>query len=141
MKNLKIFGACLLAGLFVTTLPSFAKEGGGEAKSGEFADISMEDLETAIQAGEVTVIDVNGTKRYKKGHIPGALDFAGAEDLAKQLPEDKEALIVAYCGGPKCRAYQRGAQAAKELGYLNVKHLSAGISGWKKAGKELAQAE
>ena len=106
------------------------------AQAGDFEDISVDDLDAAIKEGKVTVLDVNGEKSYKSGHIPGAVHFPSLEDLSKVLPEDKDALIVAYCGGPKCRAYQSGAQAASELGYKNVKHLSAGISGWKEAGKE-----
>ena len=50
------------------------------------------------------------------------------------LPKDKNQLVVAYCGGPGCGAYRRGADAAAKLGFKNVKHLSAGISGWKKSG-------
>jgi len=47
-------------------------------------------------------------------------------------------LVVAYCGGPSCNAYTRAANAASKLGYTNVKHLSAGISGWLQA-KELTE--
>jgi len=47
----------------------------------------------------------------------------------------RRALVVAYCGGPACNAYKAGAQAAADLGYTNVKHLAAGISGWMDAGK------
>jgi len=103
--------------------------------AGEYPDISMSDLKAAIEAKKVTLIDVNGTASYKKGHIPGAIDFqANKSQLAKVLPKDKDALVVAYCGGPMCQAYTAAAKAAKELGYKNVKHLSAGISGWKDAG-------
>ena len=49
--------------------------------------------------------------------------------------------MVAYCGGPKCGAYQAAAKAAKELGYKNVKHFSAGISGWKEAGEKTDKAK
>ena len=104
-------------------------------QAGTYTDISVDDLETAIKEGKVTLLDVNGTESFKKGHIPGALDLDAVTELAKVLPTDKDALIVAYCGGPKCRAYKAGADAATELGYKNVKHLSAGIKGWKKAGK------
>ena len=48
-------------------------------------------------------------------------------------------LIVAYCGGPRC-AYKRAAGAAEKLGHTNVKHLSAGISGWLKAGEKAEKA-
>jgi rhodanese-related sulfurtransferase len=33
-------------------------------------------------------------------------------------------------------AYKQAATAAEKLGYKNVKHLSAGISGWKDAGEK-----
>ena len=78
---------------------------------------------------------------FKKGHIPTAIHFASTKDLSKALPEDKKTLIVAYCGGPGCSAYKRGASAAEKLGYTNVKHLSAGISGWKKAGADVEKAK
>jgi rhodanese-related sulfurtransferase len=97
----------------------------------EFPDISIAELKKAIAEKKVTVIDVNGSAKYKSGHVPTAIDFASTKgDLAGKLPSDKSALVVAYCGGPSCSAYKKAANAAKELGYTNVKHLSAGISGW-----------
>ena len=108
------------------------------AYAGEFPDISIAELKSAIADKKVTVIDVNGSDSFKAGHIPGAIDFrANKADFAKALPADKGALVVAYCGGPTCSAYAAAAAAAKELGYTNVKHLSAGISGWKDAGAPL----
>jgi len=111
-------------------------------QAGEFPDISIDELKSAIEAKKVTVIDVNGAGAYKAGHIPGAISYSAAKaDLAKALPSDKSALVVAYCGGPTCNAYSAAAKAAKELGYTNVKHLSAGISGWKSAGAPLEPAK
>ncbi len=107
------------------------------AMAAEFPDISIADLKQAIADKKVTVIDVNGSDSYKAGHIPTAIDYATAEaTLAKSLPADKGALVVAYCGSPKCGAYAKAAKKAKELGYTNVKHLSAGIAGWKEAGEK-----
>src|SRR5262245_241692 len=99
-------------------------------QAGEFPDISIDELKAAIAAKKVTVIDVNGEESYKKGHVPSALEFGAVKDkLASVLPQDKKALVVAYCGGPKCQAYTAAAKAAQKLGYKNVKHMSAGISG------------
>ncbi|MFN0075052.1 MAG: rhodanese-like domain-containing protein [Prosthecobacter sp.] len=104
----------------------------------EFPDISIADLKQAIADKKVTVIDVNGPASYKAGHVPTAVDFATQKDsLASVLPADKGALVVAYCGGPACSAYKAAANAASQLGYTNVKHLSAGISGWKAANEAL----
>lgn len=110
-------------------------------QAGEYPDISITDLEKAIKAGKVTVIDVNGAKSFtNRGHIPGAVSFSNKDTLAKQLSKvGKDTLVVAYCGSSKCSAYKRGASAAEALGFKNVKHLSAGIAGWLKAGKKLAK--
>lgn len=105
--------------------------------AGEYPDVSIKQLKQSIEKKEVTVIDVNGTESWEQGHIPSAIDFESNEaKLASLLPKDKNALIVAYCGGPKCMAYKQAAKKAEELGYKNVKHLSAGIAGWKEAGEK-----
>lgn len=131
---MKLFKSLIAAvGLIIATSTVFAG-------SGEFADVSIDELHKAIKKNEVVVIDVNGSSSYAKGHIPGAIDFAKVNDLSAKLPKDKNTLVVAYCGGPKCMAYKRAATAAKELGYKNVKHLSAGISGWKDAGMPLGKS-
>lgn len=112
------------------------------AVAGEFPEISLADLKSAIAAKKATLLDVNGSDSYQQGHIPTAKDFEAVKgQLAKVLPEDKKALVVAYCGGPKCGAYQAAAKAAKELGYTNVKHFAGGISGWKEAGEKTDKAK
>jgi len=110
-------------------------------RAGEYPDISIDKLNQAIAKKQVVVIDVNGTASWKSGHIPGAIDYAANKDkLAKLLPKDKKTLVVAYCGGPQCGAYARAAKAAKDLGYTNVKHLKAGISGWKSSGQKIERS-
>jgi rhodanese-related sulfurtransferase len=106
--------------------------------AGEYPDISITELKSAIAAKKVTLIDANGSESYKSGHIPGAIDFQSQKaDLAAKLPADKGALVVAYCANPSCGAYAAAAKVAKQLGYTNIKHLSAGIMGWKDAGAPL----
>ena len=128
----------LLALVCMTVLTVFA----AQAKENKFEDINHSDLKKAIAEGKVTLIDVNGSDSYKAGHIPGAIDFQSQKaDLAKVLPKEKDALIVAYCGNEHCGAYAKGAQAAAELGYTNVKHYSAGIAGWKEKKETVEQAK
>ncbi|MBN9418283.1 MAG: rhodanese-like domain-containing protein [Candidatus Eremiobacteraeota bacterium] len=106
----------------------------GLALADNFPDISQSDLQTAIKDKKVVLLDCNGSDSYKKGHIPGAIDFNAKEgEIAQVLPKDKDTMIVAYCGGPKCHAYEQGAKAVSKLGYTNVRHFSAGISGWQEA--------
>src|SRR5580658_7846316 len=91
--------------------------------AGEYPDISISELKSAISEKKVTLLDANGSDSFKAGHIPGAIDFqAQKAQLANQLPSDKGALVVAYCAGPTCGAYAAAAKAAQELGYTNIKH-------------------
>ncbi len=121
----------LFATLCAISLSSLA------AFAGDYPDISIAELKRAIAEKKVVVIDVNGSESFKSGHVPTAVNFADAKDrLASVLPKDKDGLVVAYCGGPACNAYTRAADAAKHLGYTNVKHLSAGISGWVQAKEQ-----
>jgi rhodanese-related sulfurtransferase len=105
------------------------------AYASDFPDISVNEVNKLAESKSAVIIDVNGDESFKAGHVPGALDYASIKDnLAASLPKSKDALIVAYCGNPKCGAYLRAAKAAQKLGYTNIKHMTAGISGWKAAG-------
>ena len=103
--------------------------------AGEFADISLKDVQAAAAAKSAVILDANGPGSYTtKGHVPTALDFNAIQsNLAASLPKDKNTLIIAYCGNPGCGAYLRAAKAAQKLGYTNIKHMADGIDGWKSA--------
>jgi rhodanese-related sulfurtransferase len=108
--------------------------------AGEFADVSIKEVKALAESKKAVILDVNGTESYQKGHVPTALNYEAVKDkLASSLPADKDTLIIAYCGSPKCKAYKEAAEAAEKLGYKNVKHMSAGIKGWKDAGEKLAK--
>ena len=101
----------------------------------KITDISQADLEAAIAGKSATILDVNGTDSYRSGHIPGAIDFlAHRDEIAKLLPADKNALVVAYCGNVYCSAYKQAASLAVDLGYTNVRHFAPGIQGWRQSG-------
>ncbi len=103
----------------------------------EFPTITIGDLKTSMSSKKIVLLDANGTDSWQAGHIPGAIDFSANQDhLANLLPADKSVLIVAYCGNPSCPAYRAAATAAKKLGYKNIKHLAAGIMGWRDAGEK-----
>ncbi|MEO0510127.1 MAG: rhodanese-like domain-containing protein [Verrucomicrobiota bacterium] len=100
---------------------------------GEFPKITVRELREAMDEGSVFLLDANGSERYRRAHIPGAIDYYTTEDLGAALPEDKDMLIVAYCSSPICKLYKRAARDAKSLGYTNIKHLSVGFKGWREA--------
>ena len=124
----------LLSGLLlIATIGAFTLR----PQAAEDPSITIEELKAATARDAVTLFDVNGSRAYAKGRIPSAVDYHAVKDLAAVLPADRNALIVAYCGGPSCSAYRAATRKIRKLGYTNVKHLSAGISGWMQAGEPL----
>lgn len=105
--------------------------------AGEFPDVSVKEVKALSESKKAVIIDVNGSESFKEGRVPGALNYEVVKDkLASVLPADKSTPIVAYCGSPKCKAYKAAAEAAEKLGYTNIKHMSAGIKGWRDAGEK-----
>ena len=99
-------------------------------------EVSLEELKSIVSKKSATIIDVNSPKSYADAHIPGAIHFEKNKvNLAKVLPADKTSLIVAYCGGPLCTAWEDAAKAVKALGYTNIKHFKGGIKTWTSTGQ------
>ena len=85
----------------------------------------------------VLIIDSRPTARmYDPGHIPTAVSIPDTqfEKMADQLPADKAALLVFYCGGVDCILSHKSAFKAEKLGYGNVKVYAEGYPDWIKKG-------
>jgi rhodanese-related sulfurtransferase len=87
----------------------------------------------AQNPGHVSVIDVNSRQSWLRARVPGARNLDPAAYQDSDLPPDKSAVLVFYCSNPWCRKAPNAARRAENLGYSNVKVMSAGISGWLKA--------
>jgi rhodanese-related sulfurtransferase len=92
--------------------------------------ISPANLQEMLLNQKVTVFDVNSRQSWMNAHVPGALSLDPVNYLDGDLPADKSANLVFYCSNQFCRKAPNAARRAKELGYTNVKVMSAGISGW-----------
>jgi rhodanese-related sulfurtransferase len=119
------------------------------AKAAEktFKLVSVDDVAGKLDAQKkdkkvaFAVFDANGKDtRQKEGVIPTAvlLPSASEYDLAV-LPKDKATPVVFYCANEKCTASHTAAKRALGAGYNDVAVLSAGISGWVKAGKPVTK--
>ena len=103
-------------------------------------EVTLDEVKTLVSSKGATFLDANSKDMYKKAHIPGAVNFAENEaKLATVLPSDKNALIVAYCGGPRCTAWEEAAAKVKELGYTNIKHFKGGITVWQESTQKDAK--
>ena len=68
------------------------------------SEIKTDELVGIIEAGApLTLVDARPVSRYDQAHIPGSISIPVAKlkkNQAEVLPEDKDKLLVFYCGGP-----------------------------------------
>ena len=102
---------------------------------GHYASVSTAWMKKQIGSqADMVVVDARPKlKKYDKGHIPGAISIPDTQfdKFKNQLPEDKNKLVVFYCGGFKCKLSHKSAQRAMAMGYSNVKVYAAGYPEWK----------
>jgi rhodanese-related sulfurtransferase len=92
----------------------------------------------------VLVFDARSGKYDDKKRIPGAQQLGSKSDvetITAAVGDNKDAMIVTYCSGPKCPASNRLATKLQSAGYTNVVEYPEGISGWIAAGNDIVVAE
>ncbi len=124
-----------------------------EVQKGNYDVVTTAELKQWIdEKKDMVIVDTMPYEdSYKKSHVPTAVQFLfpipemtawdtketdgkSQEDFKKLLGDDKDKLIVIYCGFVKCTRSHNGAMWAKKLGYTNVYRYSGGIFAWKGAG-------
>ena len=98
-----------------------------------FERIVFDDFKKALDAGEITVIDVRSMEQFLAGHIPGALHIpvGRIEVEIPYLPKGKP--VVTYC---TCPAEESSGEAAMILanGGITAKALQGGLDEWTRRG-------
>ncbi|MDG2303351.1 MAG: rhodanese-like domain-containing protein [Candidatus Binatia bacterium] len=106
------------------------------------ADVTPDQLESMMNAGNAIAIDANGaTTRTKHGTVPDAVllsDYKRYQPTA-ELPSEKDTQLVFYCANTHCGAAPAAAQKAQAAGFENVAVMSEGIMGWAKSGKTVSK--
>jgi rhodanese-related sulfurtransferase len=92
--------------------------------------VSPDEVQQLLEKRVATVFDVNSQQSWDRAHVPGAKHLDALGYTQDDLPVDKDADLVFYCGNPMCSKAPRAARRAKSMGYGNVRVMSAGISGW-----------
>ena len=121
-----------------TNVKVFAKGFPGYMKvAGNYAGVSADWVQKQIdKKTDMALIDSRPKrKKYDKGHIPTAISIPDMQfdKMTAELPQDKDKLLVFYCGGYKCKLSHKSAKKAIALGHTKVKVFAAGYPAWKTA--------
>lgn len=91
-------------------------------------EVSAQQLEAMLKAGEALVVDVREVDEFAAGHIPGAVNMPLSTFRATQLPDPGgKTLILACLGGKRSgMALDKCATAQASVDT----HLAGGFSAW-----------
>ncbi|ALK08809.1 rhodanese-like domain-containing protein [Blastochloris viridis] len=101
--------------------------------------IDRAQLEQALAANAVDLIDIREPDEYAAGHIAGArnLPMSKLDPKTLAMPSDKPVVLV-------CRSGRRTAQtlaAALEAGATNIVHYPGAMLDWTSAGKPVVKGQ
>jgi rhodanese-related sulfurtransferase len=138
------FVLALTIGNATTTLASDASKSASDT-SWKFHDIvdvnfMMQHIKVPMPE-DVMIIDARPKRaKYDKGHIPMSVSIPDSkfDKMTDRLPKDKNALLIYYCGGLKCKLSHKSARKAEKLGYTNVKVFANGFPGYMKVAGNYA---
>jgi len=102
---------------------------------GTIPEVDPAGLSVEIANGKPpAVIDIREADEHAQGVIPGAVHISRGflEMRIEKAVMDLETPVVLYCAGGTRSVL--AVRSLLELGYANVRSLSGGFNGWKKAG-------
>ena len=81
---------------------------------------------------DVTIVDSRPGRKFNKGHIPVAVNISDTlfEQQKELLPQNKDNVLIFYCGGLTCPLSHKSAFKAEAMGYSNIHVYAAGYPDW-----------
>ncbi|PLX69463.1 MAG: sulfurtransferase [Denitrovibrio sp.] len=109
-------------------------------KAGNYNEVTLKGAKKLFDKKKATFIDARPERKFKKSTITGAVVVPDTkfEKFKGNLPADKMAVAVPFCGGFKCEKSHVVAEHMIKMGYKKVLVLAAGAPAWKKAGFPMA---
>jgi len=101
-------------------------------------EITVKDVKKMIDAEtEYLLFDSRPEEEYVRSHLPTAISLpvCTMEENIDELPEEnRNILLIFYCGSPTCGMSSPASATAARAGYRNIRVMLAGEEGWIKSG-------
>ncbi len=97
------------------------------------SDLDLETFAKAVDAGEVTVVDVREPHEFAAGHIPGSVNLPMSRFDPSNLPNGKPVVLICQSGARSRNALSRARAAGRD----DVKHYAGGMSQWRMHGGDV----
>ena len=91
--------------------------------------VSAEQAQPQIDAGEVTLLDVREPSEWRAGHVEGAIHLPLGQLRTELVPDEKPVIVICHVGGRS----QAAAEALKGAGF-DARNLAGGMLAWEAAG-------
>lgn len=101
------------------------------------AEVTAQELDRMVRAGEALVVDVREPEEFAAGHIPGAINMPLSTFQASKLPPANGRKLVLNCLGGK-----RSAMALDKCSVAQEvvdTHLAGGFGAWQAARLPIEQ--
>lgn len=95
-------------------------------------DLTAQQVKSALDAGQILLIDVREPAEFAVERIPGALNLPLSTFDAAALPRAGDRTIVFQCAGGKRSAM--AVERARKAGHAVDAHLAGGLMAWKSQG-------
>ncbi len=66
----------------------------------DLPELTVDEVAARLGQPGFVVVDNNGAGRYRRSHVPGAINLNAHLFAADALPADKATTLVFYCSGP-----------------------------------------
>jgi len=119
-------------------LISFAVYSCKNVSANEIKVVTVEEMNTQLQYGDVQVVDLQPEVEYNKSHLVNAANIIYDKDFRKKLDKlDKTKPIAIYC--TTGTVSPEAARILNEAGFKNIYVLDGGIKKWMAENREVSE--
>lgn len=134
------FVSAMMLGFASISCSAGTESQGTEQSTNTYSNVSVDDLNTVVKAGEdVIILDVRTPSEVSEGYVKDAqnLNINGATFKQQAETLDKSKTIYVYC-----RSGHRSQIASKtliELGFSDVRNVEGGFLAWSAKGYQIVK--